>query len=182
MAKVFDKAALNIDEQVNLLTNRGLDIPDPGRLHHYLHFIGYYRLSGYCRYFQIKGDEEHVFLPGTTFDNVLDLYIFDRELRLLIMDAIERIEVAVRSCITNEMGVPFGPHWFMDRRYFCNGDNNNHRLYAQAVVLYKFMCVIADGSNWQHRLSDLFDENPTVPLAEMGFPADWKNDPFWHMK
>lgn len=301
MTKVFDKPALNIDQQVDLLTNRGLNIPNPDRLHHYLHFIGYYRLSGYCRYFQITEDENHVFRPGTTFDNVLDLYIFDRELRLLIMDAIERIEVAVRSCITNEMGVPYGPHWFMNRRYFCDGakhrsmltkmreatanhnrqegflqtyyanydepdlpptwmvaevmsigtwshlfsnlmnrdkrrisghfglsprvmsswlhsltytrnlcahhsrtwnrefsiqpmiardyelqlrindQDNNHRFYAQAVVLYKFMYVIADGSNWQHRLSELFDKNPTVPIAEMGFPEDWKEDSFWQM-
>jgi abortive infection bacteriophage resistance protein len=301
MPRIFKKPALTIDQQVNLLNQRGLVIPDENRLRHYLHFIGYYRLSGYCRYFQIKNDPQHIFKPGTTFDEVLDLYIFDRELRLLVMDAIERVEVAVRSCITNEMGVAHGTHWYMNpnhfydakrhkdmldkirnetsnhhrqegflKTYYANydqpalpptwmvsevmslgvwsnlfnnlknynkgvisnhfglppkvmnswlhsltytrnlcahhsrvwnreysiqpviakgfdrqlrndGKDNNHRLYAQAVVIYKFMYVIADGSRWQYRLSDLLDENPNAPLAEMGFPVGWKDDPFWHM-
>lgn len=49
---------------------------------------------------------------------ILDLYIFDRELRLIVMDAIERIEVAVRACISNSMCQKYGTHWFSDASRF----------------------------------------------------------------
>ena len=50
--------------------------------------------------FEQKSSNEtrnHQFIPNTDFDQILDLYIFDRQLRLLVMEAIERIEVALRS-------------------------------------------------------------------------------------
>ncbi len=97
----FLKPSLSLDEQIALLKNRGLIIENPQRLRQYLRFIGYYRLSGYFRrscvgYFQIEGDPLHRFQLNTTFDQTLRCYIFDRKLRLMIMDAVERIEVAFR--------------------------------------------------------------------------------------
>ncbi|WP_269457399.1 Abi family protein [Brevibacterium sandarakinum] len=41
------------------------------------------------------------FREGTSFDDVLDLYVFDRALRLLVMHALERVEVAVRAALTD---------------------------------------------------------------------------------
>nr|NQU90751.1 Abi family protein [Bacteroidota bacterium] len=46
-------------------------------------------------------DTSHTFFPGITFDRVLKTYLFDRKLRLLVFDAIERIEIAL-----NQMGFP----------------------------------------------------------------------------
>ncbi len=48
------------------------------------------------------------FQPGTDFDRVLTLYEFDRHLRLLVMDAIERIEVHVRTLVTYHLGHQYG--------------------------------------------------------------------------
>jgi len=56
---------------------------------------------------------------------ILDLYIFDRELRLIVMDAIERTEVAVRACISNGMCQKYGPHWFVDKARF-HGSFDHH--------------------------------------------------------
>jgi abortive infection bacteriophage resistance protein len=93
----FSKPALSVDRQISLLTSRGLIIEDEAKAKHYLSFIGYYRLSGYCLHFQNGGNSEirHQFKPGTTFNSVLELYIFDRKLRLMLIDIIERIEVAI---------------------------------------------------------------------------------------
>jgi abortive infection bacteriophage resistance protein len=44
-----------------------------------------------------NADGSHRFLDGMSFDDVLDLYVFDRKLRLAVMDAVERIEVAFRA-------------------------------------------------------------------------------------
>jgi len=97
---VFNKPPLSISEHISQWISRGLLIPDPARARRYLSVISYYRLSAYTLPFQV-GDSEHHFKTGTTFDAVLDLYIFDRRLRLLILDAIERIEVALRARMTN---------------------------------------------------------------------------------
>lgn len=114
----FTKPALTIPQQIAKLIARGLLIEDDAEVEHYLRFIGYYRLSAYALPLQQSATPGKSFKPGTTFRNILDLYRFDRELRLLAMDAIERIEVAVRTVIVNEMAVKHGPHWFMDADHF----------------------------------------------------------------
>ena len=116
----FDKPALTLDQQLDRLIERGLEVPDREKALHYLRFIGYYRLSGYTLPFQHNDPAlpAHTFRDGVAFDAVLDLYIFDRELRLLVMDAIERIEVAVRVAISNTMSERYGPHWYLDKTLF----------------------------------------------------------------
>lgn len=111
----FQKPALNIAAQLALLQQRGMIIADPAKAEHYLRFIGYYRLSGYWFPFQYRdGSMAHDdFRPGTDFETVLDRYVFDRKLRILIMDAAERIEVAARTTISNTLSERFGPHWYL---------------------------------------------------------------------
>lgn len=116
----YCKPALSIDQQLDLLISRGLTITDLAKARHYLNYIGYHRLTGYFPTFQQShpGVKLHSFKNNVTFKDVLDVYIFDRELRLLVMDAIERIEVAFRASISNTMSEMHGPHWFMDKTHF----------------------------------------------------------------
>lgn len=116
----FSKPATDLAAQIALLRARGLGISDEARARHYLRHIGYYRLSGYALPFQVdhNADGAHRFRAGVGFDDVLDLYIFDRKLRLLALDAIERIEVALRALLSHEMSVRHGPHWFMAAAHF----------------------------------------------------------------
>src|SRR5690554_2676440 len=99
----FNKPALNLDAQIKLLSKRGLRINDEARARHYLSNISYYRLSAYLHTFYQWESDEHCFISGTTFDEILSLYIFDRELRLILLDAIERLEVALRAQLTNTL-------------------------------------------------------------------------------
>lgn len=114
----FPKSPLSLANQLARFAERGLVVADTQRAEHYLRFIGYYRLSAYALTFQQSHLPDKPFHSGTTFDDILNLYRFDRELRLLTIDAIERIEVAVRSCIVNEMCGRHGAHWFMDAGHF----------------------------------------------------------------
>jgi abortive infection bacteriophage resistance protein len=114
----FVKPPLPISQQLQKWQSRGLIVPDAARALHYLRYIGYYRLSAYALPFQQAALPDKPFQHGTSFEDVLNLYIFDRKLRLLIMDAIERIEVAVRSSLTNQLSVKHGAHWFMDAAHF----------------------------------------------------------------
>ena len=127
----YKKIALTIDQQLELLIKQGLVVKNPKRVLHYLRFIGYHRLSGYFRTFQIQNTSEHIFKKGTTFDSIISLYIFDRKLRLLVMDAVERIEVAVRTTISYTMCEKYGPHWYLKPMLFKS--NFNHKDLIKTV-------------------------------------------------
>jgi len=115
---LYKKPALTILDQIKLYQSRGLLIPNPAFSASKLSAISYYRLSGYARYFTQAGDCLHGFIPGTTFEQIFTLYSFDKELRLLILDAIESIEVAVRTAINNVMSTKYDPHWFLKKECF----------------------------------------------------------------
>ncbi len=76
---------------------------------HCLAHIGYYRLTSYWLPYEADHGT-HTFHAGTSFETVLGHYAFDRELRLLVMDAIERIEISMRTRWAFELANAHGPH------------------------------------------------------------------------
>ena len=97
----YTKQYSSPSELISILQSRGLDCTDTYNATGVLSSIGYYRLSGYFYPFLLSPKSEHRFKPGSTLGSALKLYEFDRELRQLIFNQIERIEVAVRSAIIN---------------------------------------------------------------------------------
>ncbi len=116
--KPFTKPAISILEQVDLLKSRGLYFRDEARAADFLSAVSFFRLTPYMRPFQVLSCSEHAFLPGTGFRQISQLYEFDRRLRLLLIDAIERTEVAIRAAISNHMGPVYGSHWYLRRSHF----------------------------------------------------------------
>ena len=112
----FEKPALTIDQQVQRLLERGME-GDAALMAERLAVVSYYRLSGYAVPFRKTVDENGVvklsddgaFLPGTTFETVWRRYVFDRQLRLLVMDALERFEVALRTQLAHHHSLQHGP-------------------------------------------------------------------------
>ena len=92
-------------------------INDSKRAKRYLSHLNYYRLAAYWLPYE-KDHSTHQFKPGTTFDVVLKHYIFDRKLRLLIMDAIERIEVSLRTRWAYHLSHAYGPHALLEPKLF----------------------------------------------------------------
>ncbi len=88
------KEHLPLEEQAQRLLDRGL-IANKDELIRRLCAVSYYRLSGYL--FPFREPESDSFRPGTELRVVWDRYCFDRRLRVLLLDAIERVEVAVRT-------------------------------------------------------------------------------------
>lgn len=113
----FSKPATTLDQQIDLLIGRGMDVPDRDRARHYLSHINYYRLGAYWLPFEAD-HASHTFNAGTHFEDVLSLYVFDRELRLLVMDAIERLEVSVRTQWAYYLVHTYGPHAYLDEKLF----------------------------------------------------------------
>lgn len=96
-AKVpFTKPPKSFSDQVRILQSHGLHVPDVAKAELYLSQLNYYRIAAYTLPFE-HNHATHQVIPGTSFDDVLNLYVFDRELRLLLLDAIERVEVSLRT-------------------------------------------------------------------------------------
>ncbi len=117
MSKVaFTKPAKSFEEQLQLLVERGLIVNDRELALHALSHINYYRLSAYWIPL-LTSREENTFQEGVIFDDILNLYVFDRELRLLVIDAIERIEISLRTQWAHQLSRKYGPHaYFADTR------------------------------------------------------------------
>ena len=109
----YEKAPLNFADQLALLRSRGLVIPDEVKALAYLNEISYYRLSAYFVPYQRVKDR---FNESVTFDQILDTYTFDRELRLLVFDCIERIEVAIRTQMIYCMALNHNDSHWQDKR------------------------------------------------------------------
>lgn len=111
MRELYNKPALTFSEQLDLLIERGLEAKDRDHALSLLSYISYYRLSAYWYPYRIRDNAGNLtsnITAGATFDEVIRLYEFDRHLRLLIMDAIERIEVNIRTLITYHLGHTYG--------------------------------------------------------------------------
>jgi hypothetical protein len=87
----FIKPALSFEAQAQLLASRGLLISDLVSATAFLTHVNYYRLAGYVLPFEID-HASHQIRPGTHFEQVAQLYLFDRELRSLVLDAIEKLK------------------------------------------------------------------------------------------
>ncbi|MBO1767064.1 Abi family protein [Allobranchiibius sp. GilTou38] len=115
---------------VERMVERGLLVPDAARATRYVRHLGYYRLSPYL--IPLRNPHLETFRAGTTFDQMLDLYVFDRHLRLLVLDALERVEVAVRSALTDHMSLQRGgPFWYADPTLF--RDRQRHSQFIDLV-------------------------------------------------
>ena len=124
MTKIlFYKTYHSPQELIHLLESRGLSVVNKPKAEHYLKYIGYYRLSAYMYPLLEMPKENHIYKQGSNFDKVMMLYRFDKKLRLLIFNEIEKIEVAVRSAIVN-LGseITGNPFWITDCNNFV--DNN----------------------------------------------------------
>lgn len=106
--EIYNKPALTYKQQITLLESRGLIVDNHNKAEVYLKEISYYRLSAYALPFQNIKD---VFNTNTRFDDMIDLYLFDKELRLIVFDVIERIEVAIRAQIIYQLSHKYGSHW-----------------------------------------------------------------------
>ena len=106
-----------MEEQLDLLICRGLECQNRELPLHCLGHLNYYRLAGYWLPFE-SDHATHQFKAGTRFEDIMNLYIFDRELRLLVLDAIERIEVSIRTGLAYHLSHQYGPHTHLDSSIF----------------------------------------------------------------
>ena len=123
----FNKPAFSYQQQLNQLLERGLQIPNLEKATHLLESISYYRLSGYW-YPLLADKENHIFKETASFDVAFDLYCFDRELRVLIIQELEKIEVSIRAKMIYLLSHQNGSFWYQDTNLFKNQIKHSNDL------------------------------------------------------
>ena len=86
----------------------------------YLKNISYYKLSGYWYTFLKLPHELHQFKGNTKFSQIIKTFIFDRKLRLLIFDQLERIENSFKTQLIYNYSLEFGSHWYLNELLYKN--------------------------------------------------------------
>ena len=99
----------------------------------FLELVSYYRLRAYWRPFERDDNAlgEHFFQDNLDFGRIKNLYLFDRKLRILLLDAIERIEVATRALWTNLMAEKYEAHGYLNKEYYKNEEHHKKNVRDQ---------------------------------------------------
>ena len=118
----YTKPALTAVQQVELLKSRGLIVSNLAEAERFFTSHSYYRFSAYTFVFEAKshaGKRLHTFIPGTTFERVRDVYLFDQALRFLTMQAMECLEISLRTRLCLELTNYNGDgHFYLNPRFF----------------------------------------------------------------
>lgn len=115
MKGIYSKPTLSFNGLVGLIESAGIDIKDAKKAKSCLRIVSYHRLLPYLE----SALRNH---SAPNFDKAWEIYCFDRELRLLINDAIERIEIAFRTALSETMSYLYSPTWFLNEELFKDPD------------------------------------------------------------
>lgn len=173
----FEKQSTTIDDQLKLLEERGMYIKDRPLAKHWLETVGYYRLSAYWLPFEKPAPKEKTrskcFVDGAAFDHVIDLYVFDRKLRLLVFEAIERVEVNVRSRWTYHMVQGHGPHAHLDHTLFRGASKQAKQLARLSHTVENSNELFVDHYKKKYTEPDLPPLWAATELMSLGELSKW---------
>lgn len=157
---IYAKQTLTIDEHIQQLRDRGLNIADEVLAKHYLTHVSYYRLAGY--WWPMQSDKvKHIFKENSKFEDVVALYNFDRELRVLLFDVIEKIEISLRTKLIYHLSHEFDPWWFQ-----------NTAIFQDSGALIETLASIKEELD---RSKDAFiKEHKKIYKDDLRFPPAWK--------
>lgn len=159
----YQKPPLTFEQQANLLISRGL-LADRDILISRLQAVNYYRLSGYLYPFR---ESDEVFKKGTTLDIVWHHYSFDQELRMLVMDAIERVEVAMRTQLVYRFVHTCGPFAYSDLTNLPGLDEKTHERWLDDLHAETRRSTEPFIKHFQDRYGDCHSMLPLWMLVEV---------------
>lgn len=115
MTLLMLKEPKTFDEQIDLLKSRGLIIGDEDKAKFILNNINYYRFSAYLIHFK---KEDETYKENITFEHIYNLYLFDKELRNILIDMLESIEISFRTYISYTLAIKHGSTGYLDKQCF----------------------------------------------------------------
>lgn len=155
----YTKLPLSITDQIALLKYRGLTFADEAYAAKVLEHISYYRFAAYLRPMESDKTTRQLH-AGASFEDVLAIYEFDAKLRALVFDAIQKIEISIRSKMIHEFSLAHDAFWFFDQSCF----TDKHRFVESMSVLEKEL----------NRSKDEFIKEHIAKYGKSEYPPAWK--------
>ncbi|MFA9398046.1 MAG: Abi family protein [Clostridiaceae bacterium] len=116
------KEPKSFDEQIDILKGRGLVITSVKEAKFILSNLNYYRFTAYLLPFK---KDDNTYVNGVTFEKIYSIYMFDRELRILLMDILGSIEISFRTYIAYTLAMTYGALGYTRAEHFINKDYHN---------------------------------------------------------
>lgn len=158
---MFIKKAFTIQEQIEQLQQRGLNITKEDNIEHCLSHISYYRLGEY--WYSMQSDKiNHIFKENSTFKDVIALYNFDTELKILLFEIIEKIEISLRTKLIYHLSHEYVPWWFQ-----------NFDLFIDSRELVKTLANLEEELNRSKEVT--IKNHFKNHKADLRFPPSWKS-------
>jgi abortive infection bacteriophage resistance protein len=160
---IYNKPALSNGALADLLIKRGLKVDSIEKLKKYLQNVSYYRLSGYIYpYKKLDADENNIqdyFKTETTFQQIIEDYEFDSNLRVLLLKYLESIETLIKTRINNYMSLNGNPFWYLNNSNFENIEKHS-----------SFLCSI---KKEERSSSEKFIRHFQKKYIDSEFPPSW---------
>lgn len=116
--KMAEKVFTTIDEQIEILKSRGLAFNDESFAKLFLTRVNYYRLSGYW----LTLEDHDQFYENVCFQNIVDIYLIDYEMRHIMLKYLETIETQFKSIYSYEFARLYGKLGYQDSKNFTDFD------------------------------------------------------------
>ena len=116
----YSKTPLSFQQQIEAFKKRGLTFDDESTSRIFLENISYFRLRAYTYPFQDNTHSHHPFVKKVSFEEIIILYNFDSKLRTLVFEALEKIEIALRTQIIYRWSMKYGGYWYTEPMLFRN--------------------------------------------------------------
>ena len=103
----MQKTFKNLDEQLEILSAKGLKIEDYDKAKAILFRENYFFINGY-RHLLVRPDKTNQFVEGATFDELYSIFVFDRRIRNIMFKNILIIENNIKSIISYQLSKKYG--------------------------------------------------------------------------
>ena len=125
----INKEFKKLDEQVEILKNKGLTVNNVEYAKEVLFRENYFFINGY-RYLFMKSATNKTYIEGVTFEELYSLFLFDRSFRNILFKNILTIENNVKSIISYQLSMQYGYHEkdYLNRKNFINNQEKNRQV------------------------------------------------------
>ncbi len=166
----YNKPALSNPDLLARWQAKGLVVASTADAERALNFIGYFRLRGYALPLMTQTPAGRQFKAGTSFDDILARYELDRDLRRITLGQLERIEVAVRTVVSNQMSLQYGPFWYLNHPAQVLGHAPGYRGKPEPFPLGRFLGEVERETQ---RSKDPFAQHYFNTYTEPLLPPSW---------
>ena len=119
--------ALTVEEQIENLKSIGMTIENEDKAKKILNDISYFRLiKGFSLTIKTKNDN---YTQESTFEQVLELYLFNARFRQLLFPEIEKIEINLRCRLANYFSQKYGVLGYKEKKNWGKPKYHKYFLY-----------------------------------------------------